>query len=589
LEYSPIPACFNPDFSRIFPNFSRSQEIIRKSAPELVPVHAGLDLYYLYRLVHKRDNFLRLKICWLVDWPRKRGFVPFTFDRKPSQSATHVPSRKRAAEAESAPLGTSSPQFSIGRIPIMPLPSEPLAVQRTVAAASAPHALDTRSIHEAARFGTRGPGGTLPYLGRIQESFGHHPVGTTRAHTDANAREGSRAMGAEAFATGGRIAFAGPPSLRRAAHEAAHVVQQRAGVHLEGGVGRAGDRHERHAEAVADRVVEGKSSEPLLDEYAGHGISAPTGGAVQRDETRPATSKNDTWMGQQSGPVALPGTKFISDPYDHTVVVVNPDGTGTQYTYEIVPTEDGPPRERLLPEETQGKPLSKLRVAALERMNKAGSGEAQETTKESTARQDADKKVGNKARADWAKEHPTEEAAYQAQLAEYDARLAALPPEKKKPPPKPPTAPKGRPTNKKTTLCTAWPGEVYHNAGGNPKQSFPFTPPKDFKSWRTLATNPGGPSPGDIYYLWDTDLNRAAHMGVFKSAAPISGHPDLMRWVVTDGGQGDYTGIQQVNERSRTFNKKTGMFQSDLADAGQAKGNRRLEGWIDIDAQKAEK
>jgi hypothetical protein len=49
--------------------------------------------------------------------------------------------------------------------------------------------------------------------------------------------------------------------------------------------------------------------------------------------------------------------------------------------------------------------------------------------------------------------------------------------------------------------------------------------------------------------------------------------------------QGTYAGIQQVNERSRTFNKKTGMFSSNLADAGQNKGNRKLVGWIDIDAQ----
>jgi hypothetical protein len=464
------------------------------------------------------------------------------------------------------------PRFSFADIPVMP-----------------PGARDTAAIRAAARLGTSGPGRTLPHLDPIQRSFGRHLVGMTRAHTDANATAGSRAMGAEAFASGDRVAFAGMPSLRRAAHEAAHVVQQRGGVHLAGGVGRAGDRHEGHAEAVADRVVHGRSSEPLLDQYAGHApLHTPPGERVQRDETRPATSKNAEWSGQQSGPLALAGTKFVSDPYDHTVVVVNPDGTGMQYTYEIVPTEDGA-RERLVPKgKDLGEPLSKLRVAALVRMNKAGAGEAQETAEGSDTRQKTDKKVGDAARKKWDKEHPAEAAAYHAQMAEYDARVAALPAEKKKPPPPPPPAPKGYPTNKKTTLCTAWPGEVFHKAGGDAKQSFPFTPPKDFKSWRTLEKAPEGPKPGDIYYLWDTDLNRAAHMGVFKSAAPIAGHPDLMRWVVTDGGQGDYTGIQQVNERSRTFNKKTGMFQSNLADSGQAKGNRRLEGWIDIDAQQAE-
>lgn len=76
-------------------------------------------------------------------------------------------------------------------------------------------------------------------------------------------------MGADAFATGKRVAFAGPPDLHTAAHDAAHVVQQRAGVQLKGGVGEAGDPHEQHADAVADRVVAGESAEELLEDYAG--------------------------------------------------------------------------------------------------------------------------------------------------------------------------------------------------------------------------------------------------------------------------------------------------------------------------------
>jgi hypothetical protein len=78
-------------------------------------------------------------------------------------------------------------------------------------------------------------------------------------------------MGAEAFATGHHVAFAGAPGLHTAAHEAAHVVQQAAGVHLAGGVGQAGDAYERHADAVADRVVRGESAEALLDDMVGRG------------------------------------------------------------------------------------------------------------------------------------------------------------------------------------------------------------------------------------------------------------------------------------------------------------------------------
>lgn len=46
------------------------------------------------------------------------------------------------------------------------------------------------------------------------------------------------------------------------------MIQQRAGVHLKGGVGETGDRYEQHADEVADRVVRGESSEALLDQFA---------------------------------------------------------------------------------------------------------------------------------------------------------------------------------------------------------------------------------------------------------------------------------------------------------------------------------
>src|SRR5262249_26051004 len=76
------------------------------------------------------------------------------------------------------------------------------------------------------------------------------------------------AIGAQAYAKGSRVAFRSSPDLHTAAHEAAHVVQQQAGVHLKGGVGEAGDRHEQHADAVADAVVAGRSAAPLLAEYS---------------------------------------------------------------------------------------------------------------------------------------------------------------------------------------------------------------------------------------------------------------------------------------------------------------------------------
>jgi hypothetical protein len=137
-------------------------------------------------------------------------------------------------------------------------------------------------VHAAADAGTRGAGGPLPHLALIQRSFGRHDVTGIQAHTDGAAAQSAAAMGAEAYASGEHVVFGGAPSLHTAAHEAAHVVQQRAGVQLSGGVGAEGDAYERHAHAVADRVVRGESAEPLLDTHAPAGGRAAATGAVQR-------------------------------------------------------------------------------------------------------------------------------------------------------------------------------------------------------------------------------------------------------------------------------------------------------------------
>jgi hypothetical protein len=140
-------------------------------------------------------------------------------------------------------------------------------------------AADTQA---AASHGVSGAGGRLPHLEAIQRSFGSHDVSGITAHTDGAATAGAAAMGAEAFATGNRVAFAGTPSLHTAAHEAAHVVQQRGGVQLKGGIGRAGDDYERNADAVADRVVAGAPAGDLLDRFAPAGGAPRSTGPVQR-------------------------------------------------------------------------------------------------------------------------------------------------------------------------------------------------------------------------------------------------------------------------------------------------------------------
>ncbi len=135
--------------------------------------------------------------------------------------------------------------------------------------------------HTAAQ-GVSGSGSALPYLGAIQTAFGTHDVSTIRATVGGAAAEACEDLGAQAYATGESVAFKDAPSLHVAAHEAAHVVQQRAGVSLYGGVGKSGDVYEQHADAVADAVVRGDSAEGLLSQMAGPMPSAAAPGAVQK-------------------------------------------------------------------------------------------------------------------------------------------------------------------------------------------------------------------------------------------------------------------------------------------------------------------
>jgi hypothetical protein len=137
------------------------------------------------------------------------------------------------------------------------------------------------TIRRAADAGVAASGTALPHADRIQQAFGAHDVSGVEAHVGGEAEEACDAIGAEAYATGDQVAFKAAPDLHTAAHEAAHTVQQRAGVQLLGGVGRAGDVYEQNADAVADRVVQGQSAEGLLDQMVGSSIASAEGSGVQ--------------------------------------------------------------------------------------------------------------------------------------------------------------------------------------------------------------------------------------------------------------------------------------------------------------------
>ncbi|MEO7731185.1 MAG: DUF4157 domain-containing protein [Kofleriaceae bacterium] len=143
-------------------------------------------------------------------------------------------------------------------------------------------------VHAAAARGVESPTTALPHADKIQAAFGGHDVSHIQAHVGGNT---ANEMGANAYAAGNHVVFDRQPDLHTAAHEAAHVVQQAKGVNLYGGVGEAGDAHERHADAVADRVVAGQSAADLLGAPSAGGAA---GGAVQLDTgSAKVTKEND--------------------------------------------------------------------------------------------------------------------------------------------------------------------------------------------------------------------------------------------------------------------------------------------------------
>jgi hypothetical protein len=192
------------------------------------------------------------------------------------------------------PEGGGSPSPGKRTLTEQLVASQAAQVQRTAEG-------ETRSepaeLHRAAQAGVSGPATPLPYADTIQASFGpEHDVSSIRAHVNGPAAAATAQIGAEAYATGNRVAFGGAPSLHTAAHEAAHVMQQRSGVQLLGGVGVAGDAHEQNADAVADRVVAGQSAVDLLPRGGNGGSSAvqmrrlPTNtGAMLNDPANPAS------------------------------------------------------------------------------------------------------------------------------------------------------------------------------------------------------------------------------------------------------------------------------------------------------------
>jgi len=157
----------------------------------------------------------------------------------------------------------------------------------------------------------------LPHLAAIQRSFGHHDISGVQAHTSGDAQASAAAMGADAYATGHHVVFGASTDLFTTAHEAAHVVQQRAGVQLKGGVGESGDIYERHADEVASLVVQGRSAESLLDRFANPRSGAATGpSGVQRMDAQSSHGATDQHLDSTTSHQPVRSRQPYLDPAD---------------------------------------------------------------------------------------------------------------------------------------------------------------------------------------------------------------------------------------------------------------------------------
>jgi hypothetical protein len=139
------------------------------------------------------------------------------------------------------------------------------------------HPPNGRPAIEVANRGAAHASEPLPFLEKIQRAFGRHEVGHSRVAIDGASAFAAGQLGANAFTIGDRIGFRAVPDLRLAAHEAAHVVQQRAGVALDAEVGAPADRFEANADAAAEAVVRGDSAVPILDRIVNGSSHRPCG------------------------------------------------------------------------------------------------------------------------------------------------------------------------------------------------------------------------------------------------------------------------------------------------------------------------
>jgi hypothetical protein len=409
----------------------------------------------------------------------------------------------------------------------------------------------------------------------------------------------------QAFAyTQGTEIHIAPGQERHLPHEAWHVVQQAQGrvrptMQMKGGVQVNDDSGLEHeADVMGARALrmqgephDAKHVPVVIPSHHAIVMRAKKVAKPEPDEKRPETLKNETIE-------TVDGTKLTYDPFDLTITAILPDGKGLQVRYTFEKKSDDEKKEGGEEKKEGDEPaapvarvahveeLSPMRVKALGFLD-TKQGTLQETKAGLQTRTGADHAKGEAARTEWLKIpiNQQEFNDYKQALTAYATTVAELPKGAKKPPP--PPAPKSLPGDPRTTLCNNFPLEMGSVVGpkGDSGQLANFDPAVEGekrKSWRTLKEQPGGPKPGDIYSLANAkNRGKIEHLGIFKSSRP--GPNDLQIWTVVDGGQGSYDKMQQILERTRYYNSKTGILSTKMADAGQSADDRWLRGWIDIE------
>lgn len=162
------------------------------------------------------------------------------------------------------------------------------------------------SLLPSALEGVSGNGIALPYRDLLQKSFGTYDIYHTGAHMGGRAASAARRLSALAYTTNEQIAFQTMPDLHMAAHEAAHIVQQRVDPMLKGNTDYRAEKYERHADEVADGVVTGRSAEKILASQ-GYRSTVP-GSAKAMVVQRTVRSNTGHWLARGEIPFRADGS-----------------------------------------------------------------------------------------------------------------------------------------------------------------------------------------------------------------------------------------------------------------------------------------